>query len=87
MPRITKDNPITNYVSRAELNRIREAGARSVAAGRDHNARLSMLNILAGDVSTIDLAHIVKAMPHILTEAVRELHGEVEYVQTIPTKE
>ena len=23
MPRITKDNPITNYVSRAELNRIR----------------------------------------------------------------
>ena len=30
MPRITKDNPITNYVSRAELNRIQNSIEKSV---------------------------------------------------------
>jgi hypothetical protein len=30
MPRITKKNPLTNYISKAEINRIRESIYRSI---------------------------------------------------------
>ena len=42
--------------------------------------RRQLLDRLAKDVSTKDLDRIDQLLPGILTEAVRELNGEVEYV-------
>jgi hypothetical protein len=79
MPLITKSNPLTNYISREEIARINREIDHSIEAGRNHNARMFILNTLAGGVSLGDLERIAKFMPYILSEAVRELNHEVEY--------
>ena len=43
------------------------------------NFRRELQEEMAKDVSTSDLARIVKAFPHLLSEAVRELNGEISY--------
>ena len=83
MPRITKDNPLTNYISREEIARIRGSIDRSLAQGRAMHTRLATLETLAKGVSDADLERIAKAFPHLLTEAVREVNHEVEYVMML----
>ena len=46
--------------------------------------RRQMLEYLARDVETKDLDRIISAMPYLISEAVRELNGEVEYIQAAP---
>lgn len=73
MPRITKSNPLTNYISREEIARIHNSVDRSIAQGRAQRTRLATLEALAHSISDADLERIAKYFPAILTEAVREL--------------
>ena len=86
MPRITKDNPLTNYISREEIARIHNSVDRSIAQGREQRMRLATLEALAKGVSNANLERIAKQFPNLLPEAVRELNGEVEYIQHNLTK-
>ena len=79
MPRITKDNPLTNYISREEIARIHNSVDRSIAQGRAQRTRLATLEALAHGISNADLERITNTFPNVLTEMVRELNGEVEY--------
>jgi uncharacterized protein YqhQ len=53
-----------------------------------NGARIELLRDLAGGVSTEDIARVLRAFPHLISEAVRELNGEVEYkmLKTKPKK-
>ena len=43
--------------------------------------RRQLLDYIARDISTADLDRINITFPNLLPEAVRELNGEVEYIQ------
>ena len=48
--------------------------------------RRQLLDYIARDISTADLDRINITFPNLLPEAVRELNGEVEYIQHNLTK-
>lgn len=49
--------------------------------GREQRMRLATLEALAEGISNANLERIAKQFPNLLPEAVRELNGEVEYIQ------
>ena len=53
---------------------------------RSQRLRTATLEALAEGISNADLERIAKHFPAILSEAVRELNGEVEYIQHNLTK-
>ena len=53
---------------------------------RSHTLRTATLEELAEGISNANLERIAKHFPAILSEAVRELNGEVEYIQHNLTK-
>ena len=64
----------------------RTAAQDRVIAKRLERSRRQLLDYIARDISTADLERINITFPNLLPEAVRELNGEVEYIQPNLTK-
>ena len=64
----------------------RTAAQDRVIAKRLERSRRQLLDYIARDISTADLERINITFPNLLPEAVRELNGEVEYIQHNLTK-
>jgi hypothetical protein len=57
-----------------------DAKLRTIAK-RSHTLRLGLALRICEGVSNADLERIAQTFPNLLPEAVRELNGEVEYIQ------
>jgi hypothetical protein len=53
MPRITKDNPLTNYISRAEIQSWRDNHDRAIVA--QENQKLARIQLVDALVATLEM--------------------------------
>lgn len=66
---------LAKFKTSTSLTRGRSDGHQEI------EVRAQLLTELAKEVSTEDLRRVVRGFPYLISEAVRELNGEVEYLQ------